>query len=89
MKARGFLLSAASLLMVLAMPVRAERYSVTVKRIERNLYQDTTSKVIIETRYCLELALADDAILNWEGRFGDNWLLFIDSGAKCGVVTLR
>jgi hypothetical protein len=66
-----------------------ERYNVNVKRIERNLYQDTSSKAIIETRLCLELALGEDAILQWEGRYGDNWLLFVGSGTKCDVIALR
>ena len=76
-------------LVVLTVPVAADRYSVNVKRIERNLYQDRTSKAIIETRLCLELAIGEDAILQWEGRYGDNWLLFISSRTKCDVVAIR
>jgi hypothetical protein len=47
------------------------------------------SKVIIETRLCLELALSEEAVLKWEGRYGDNWIIFLSSGTKCDVVALR
>lgn len=79
----------ASAVLLLVGVLALDRYNVNVKRIERNLYQDTSSKVIIETRLCLELAIGDDAILQWEGRYGDNWLLFVSSGQKCDVVALR
>jgi len=84
------LIVTATLLAVCAGGVAAaDIYRLTVRRIERNLYQDRTSKTIIETRLCIELALNDDAILNWEGRYGNNWLLFVDTGNKCDVVALR
>lgn len=67
----------------------ADRYSVTVKRIEKDLYSVQGGKVIIETRYCYEYAYGDEAILQWEGKYGDNWLLFVNSKAKCDVVNLR
>jgi hypothetical protein len=38
---------------------------------------------------CLELALDDEAVLKWEGRYGDNWIVFVESGEKCEVVALR
>jgi hypothetical protein len=75
-----------ALMCLLVVPVAAETYKVRVKRIDRNLYRDNQSKAIIETRLCLELALDDAAILRWEGRYGDNWLLFVESGEKCDVV---
>jgi hypothetical protein len=67
----------------------ADRYSVNVRRIESNLYQDTGSKTIIETRYCYHYTYGEEGILNWEGRYGNNWLLFIDSTTKCNVVAIR
>jgi hypothetical protein len=69
--------------------VSATRYSVTVKRVEKDLYREAGSKLIIETRYCYEYSYGEDAILNWEGNYGNNWLLFINSGQKCDVVALR
>lgn len=59
-----------------------------VTRVDRNLYRDQSSKVIIETKYCYEYAHLDDAVLKWEGRFGDNWIIF-SSDTKCDVVALR
>lgn len=76
-------------MLVMTVPILASRYSVNVRRIEKDLYRDTSSKTIIETRYCYEYSYGDDAILQWDGRYGDNWLLFIDSQTKCEVVALR
>lgn len=67
----------------------ADRYSVTVKRIEKDLYQVVGAKLIVETRYCFQYTYGDDAILNWEGPYGDNWLLFINAETKCSVIALR
>ena len=69
--------------------VFADRYSVTVKRLEKDLYQDIASKTIIETRYCYEYAYGEEAVLTWEGRYGNNSLIFKSSGTKCDVVALR
>lgn len=79
---------AALFLLLGAVPLSADTYRVRVTRIDSNLYKDTNSKVIIETRLCLELALDDDAVLRWEGRYGNNWIVF-SSGEKCDVVALR
>jgi hypothetical protein len=78
-----------ALLLAVTVPVSGEKYSVMVKRLEKDLYRDLTSKTIIETKYCYEYTYGDEAILNWEGRYGDNWLLFVDSKTKCDVVALR
>lgn len=82
------------LALVLAVPISAsstsvDRFSVSVKRIEKDLYQVEGQRVIIETRYCYEYAYGEDAILQWEGKYGDNWLLFINSKTKCDVINLR
>ena len=69
--------------------VSADRYSVTVTRLDRDLYRDTTSRRLIETRYCYEFAYSADAVLTWEGAYGGNSLIFVDSGTKCDVVGLR
>jgi len=75
--------------LAMSIPVIAERYSINVRRIEQNLYRDTLSKTIIETRYCYQYAYGEDAILQWEGKYGNNWLLFVNSATKCDVVALR
>lgn len=78
-------------IVALTVGVSADTYRVSVRKVDRNLYIDTRSKTVIETRLCLGgyTSSATDAILNWEGRFGDNWLLFLDSREKCDVVGLR
>ena len=72
----------------LAVPLHAEMYTLNVRRIEQNLYQDRDSKLFIETRYCYEYTYGDDAVLKWEGRYGDNWIVF-RNGTKCDVIALR
>jgi hypothetical protein len=31
----------------------------------------------------------EEAILNWEGSFGNNWIVFTASGTKCDVSKIR
>lgn len=62
----------------------AEFYKVNVKRIDQDLYKDTVSGVFIETRYCYEYAYGEEAILKWEGKYGDNKIIF-DGGGECDV----
>ena len=79
-----------ALVLVSVAGLRAETYRISVKKIERNRYIDTRSKTVIETRLCLELAaIPTDAVVNWEGRVGNNWIYFPDSQTKCDVVALR
>jgi hypothetical protein len=65
-----------------------ELYRVNVSRLDSNLYRDHTSKAIIETKYCYEYATRDDAVLRWEGRYGNSRLIF-SSGTACEVVAVR
>ena len=65
-----------------------EVYRVNVSRVDNNLYRDHTSKAIIETRYCYQYATRDDAVLRWEGRYGNNRLIF-SSGTTCDVIAVR
>lgn len=76
----------AALALFLAMPgmARAGVYSVTVTRIDKDLYK-TTEKNYIQTRYCYEYAYGDGAALRWEPYGADNKLIF-DSGTSCEVV---
>ncbi len=80
-----------SIAALLAVPVSAQSYRVTVTHLEANVYQASASQVIIETRSCadVEPGEAEEAVLNWEGRYGDNWLLFTRSKIKCDVISIR
>lgn len=69
---------------------RAEKYEVTIKRIESNLYTDVKSGALIKTSLCLELAIMDDAILVWDcalntRSFACGKLIFLNSGESCQV----
>ena len=70
----------------------AAQYKVVIRRLDANLFQAKASKVIIETRRCGDWTANDDeeeAILNWEGSFGNNWILFSASGTRCDVAAIR
>jgi hypothetical protein len=72
--------------------IDAAQYKVVIKRLDANLFQAQASKVIIETRRCNDWTADDDeeeAILNWEGSFGNNWILFTASGTRCDVAAIR
>ena len=56
--------------------VQAESYRVTVTRKESNLYRIDGTKTYIKTRLCLELALSEPAILNYQRGSYDNKLIF-------------
>jgi hypothetical protein len=80
-------------LLTMAVPMRAAQYKVVIKRLEANVFQAQSSKVIIETRRCDAWLEGDEpqeeAILNWEGAFGNNWILFTASGTRCDVSRIR
>jgi hypothetical protein len=80
-------------LIVVAAPLGADQYKVLVKRIDANVFQAQASKVIIETRHCGNWLPdndgAQEAILNWEGTFGHNWIRFTASRTRCDVASIR
>lgn len=59
----------------------------TVKRLEQNLYRakSGTSKLLIETKYCYEMAVGETAILKYDQYSYENRIIF-DSGTKCDVA---
>jgi hypothetical protein len=77
----------------MAVPLAAKQYKVVIKRLDANVFQAEASKVIIETRRCeawLESGEPqEEAILNWEGAYGNNWILFTQSGTRCDVSRIR
>ena len=92
MAARVALSAVLALVTFLTQPASAQAYRVMIRRLEANVYQALASSVIIETRACADLDLGDapeEAILNWEGRFGHNWVLFTASRTRCDVATIR
>jgi hypothetical protein len=79
-------------LLAAAVPVRAAQYKVLIRRLDANVFQALASKVIIETRRCdawMPDADLEEAILNWEGKFGNNWIIFTASRTKCDVASIR
>jgi hypothetical protein len=74
-------------------PVAGAEYKVTVRHLGPRVYQAQSSKVLIETRLCGDWMPDDDtaeeAILHWEGSYGNNWILFTASRKKCDVAMIR
>ena len=69
---------------LVAMCAHAEFYKVNIKRLDQNLYK-TSNGLYIETRFCFEFAIGEDAILKHESYAYDNKLIF-NSGTTCDVV---
>lgn len=61
--------------MVLASSLFADVFTVTVTRIDKDIYKTTTGFIII-TKYCYEYSYSDDAILKFEKYGYDNKLIF-------------
>jgi hypothetical protein len=79
-------------LVATAIPVSAAQYKVFIKRLDANTFQAHASKVIIETRRCgdwMPEEELEEAILNWDGPLGYNWIVFTGSGTKCDVALIR
>lgn len=86
MNSRSFWLLAVFLAAVLGATVvfAAGYYRVYgVKRVDQNLYR-TSSGVYIQTRYCYRYAYGEDAVLKWEGPYGDSKIIWSDN-SSCQV----
>jgi len=59
-------------------------YQVNVRRVEKDIYRTDTG-YYIQTRYCLQLALGEDAILRYEPMSFENHLIFQDR-TTCDVA---
>lgn len=78
-------LGAALVLTAAAMPAHAASYyQVSLKRIDKDLYRETSSRLIIKTRYCYEYG--SDAILVWDGPYSWENKLYFDGGGECEVA---
>ena len=66
--------------------VHAEYYTVTVTRIEQDLYkvEYQSPSIYVVTRYCYEYAYHEEAVLKYEQYSYSNTLVF-DSGGSCEV----
>ena len=80
----SFAVAVVWILLTAASPVRAEMYTVEVRRIDQDLYK-TDEGVYIQTRYCYRYAYGDEAVLKYEQYGYDNKLIF-DDGDVCDVV---
>ena len=80
----SFAVAVVWILLTAASPVRAEMYTVEVRRIDQDLYK-TDEGVYIQTRYCYVHAYGEKAVLKYEPYGYDNKLIFEDDDT-CDVV---
>ena len=66
--------------------IEAGRYEVKVKKIGSNLYQDISTRIIIKTSACVELAGGDESLLDWTGSSGE--LYFKKTNKTCIVKNI-
>lgn len=59
----------------------ADNYSLYIRRVDSNLYEDTRQDILIKTRMCLELSVGDNAVLIGHGGYGGE-LVFLDYDRK-------
>lgn len=74
----------ALLLVLCAIAAYAEYYKLQgVKRLDKDLYR-TSDGLYIETKYCYHYTYGEDALLKWEGKYGDNKIIWSDD-SNCQV----
>jgi hypothetical protein len=61
-------------------------FSIQVKRIEQDLYQDLSSKVIIVTQYCYQYGYREEAVLIIDGY--QKKIIFTDAGTSCDIKNI-
>lgn len=81
---KNFLILIGVVLSLICTTVNAEYYKVYVKRDDSNLYIDTSTNLIIKTKYCYEYTYGDEAVLIYDKYSYSNQLVF-KNGQKCDV----
>lgn len=72
------------LLAVVALAV--DYYKLTdVKRVDENLYR--SGDLYIQTQYCYHYTYGEDAVLKWDGPYGDNKIIWQDD-STCQVKSI-
>jgi hypothetical protein len=71
-------------LIVIGVAAASDYYKLRgVKRVDSNLYK-TRDGLYIETRYCYHYTYGEDAVLKWNGAYGDNEIIWADD-STCKV----
>ena len=66
------------LILVSGIAFSADYYKLnSVKRVDQDLYK-TSDGTYIETQYCYHYTYGEDALLKWEGAYGDNKVIWED-----------
>lgn len=88
MRTLAIALLAAALLLAATPAATADMYRVYVRRIGQDLYQDTSSGVVIQTQFCYHYCYGEEAILIWEGPYSYNNKLIFEDGSSYRVVRI-
>lgn len=82
-----FVVVAAALLLFCTASTAAYYYALRgVKRLDKDLYKSSDG-LYIETRYCYHYTFGEDAVLKWEGPYGDNKIIW-DDDSTCQVKNI-
>jgi hypothetical protein len=73
-----------AMFLLVAATAMADYYTVNVSRLEKDVYKDHNSGLIIITQWCYEYATREDAVLKYEQHSYSNKLIF-ESGESCDV----
>lgn len=76
------------LMCMFVVSANAELYKVYVKRLDNNIYKDTNSGAIIETKWCYHYTYGENAVLKYDQYSYDNKIIF-DDDTTCDVKTVR
>ena len=64
--------------------VGAEYYRLSgVKRLDKDLYKSSDG-IYIETKYSYHYSYGEDAVVKWEGKYGNNTIIW-DDDSTCRV----
>jgi hypothetical protein len=71
-------------LMAAPQMVNAAQYRVSVTRVAQDAYRDTTSGLVVLTRYCYEYVYYQDAVLDYTAGMGGT--LYFGRSSSCDVA---
>jgi hypothetical protein len=56
-----------------------------IRRVDQDLYR--AGNLYVETQYCYHYTYGEEAVLKWEGRYGQNTVIW-DDDSTCQVKTV-
>lgn len=67
-------------------PTAADYYKLQdVKRVDQDLYR--AGSLYVQTQYCYHYTYGEEAVLKWQGQYGDNKIIWADD-STCQVKNI-